>query len=107
MGEQPDASPSRVLESRGATMTDETTPAATPEDATPEPAEAPAAPEAPPAAEKHGLKHDVRDAIGKVVGIAVETGSMLSGNSGEIVSAEGAVAEADTEKFIDSIDGDD
>jgi len=55
--------------------------------------------------DKHGLKHGVRDAIGKVVGIAVETGSMLSGNSGDLVSAEGAVAEADTEKLIDRIDG--
>ena len=54
---------------------------------------------------KHGFKHDVRDAIGKVVGIAVETGSMLSGNSGDLVSAEAAVAEADTEKLLDRIDG--
>ena len=30
---------------------------------------------------------------------------MLSGNSGELVSAESAVAEADTEKLIDRIDG--
>ena len=55
--------------------------------------------------EKHSLKHDLRGAIGKVVGIAVETGSMLSGNSGDLVSAEGAVAEADAEKLIDRIDG--
>jgi hypothetical protein len=81
-------------------MTDETTSNASPDDTE----AAPEQPEAPEA--KHGLKHDVRDAIGKVVGIAVETGSMLSGNSGELVSAEGAVAEADTEKLIDRIDGD-
>lgn len=69
-------------------MTDETTPAP---DQEPE--------------EKHKLKEDLRGAVAKVVGIAVETGSMLSGNSGEIVSAEGAVAEADTEKLLDRIDG--
>jgi hypothetical protein len=55
--------------------------------------------------DKHGFKRDVRDVIGKVVGIAVETGSMLSGNSGDLVSAESAVAEADAEKLIDRIDG--
>ena len=60
-----------------------------------------------PAEEKHTLKEDVRDAVAKAVGIAVEAGSMLSGHSGEMVSAEGKVAEADTEKFIDSIDGED
>ncbi len=30
---------------------------------------------------------------------------MLSGNSGDLVSAESAVAEADAEKLIDRIDG--
>ena len=55
--------------------------------------------------DKHRIKEDLRDAVSKVVGIAVETGSMLSGNSGEIVSAEGAVAESDTEKLLDRIDG--
>ena len=58
-----------------------------------------------PAEEKHSLKHDVRGAVAKVVGIAIETGSMLSGNSGELVSAEGAVAEADAEKLLDRMDG--
>jgi len=57
--------------------------------------------------EKRTLKHDLRGAIGKVVGIAVETGSMLSGNAGDLVSAESALAEADTEKLIDRIDGED
>jgi hypothetical protein len=57
--------------------------------------------------DKHRLKHELRGAIGKVVGIAVETGSMLSGNAGDLVSAESAVAEADTEKLIDRIDGED
>ena len=59
-----------------------------------------------PAEEKHTLREDVRDAVAKAVGIAVEAGSMLSGHSGEMVSAEGKVAESDTEKLIDSIDGD-
>jgi len=57
------------------------------------------------AGHKHTLKEDLRGAVAKAVGIAVEAGSMLSGNAGEIVSAEGKVAEADTEKFIDGIDG--
>ncbi len=83
-------------------MTDDINPDApqdTPEGSAPEtaPAEKPE--------DKHRLKHDFRDAVGKVVGIAVETGSMLSGNAGDLVSAEGAVAEADTEKLLDRIDG--
>ena len=82
-------------------MTDETSPDApqeAPEDSTADtPAEKPE--------DKHRLKHDLRGAVGKVVGIAVETGSMLSGNSGEMVSAESDVAEADAEKLIDRIDG--
>jgi hypothetical protein len=69
-------------------MTDETTPAT----------------EQQPA-DKHSVKEDLRGAVAKVVGIAVEAGSMLSGNAGELVSAEGAVAEADTEKLLDRIDG--
>lgn len=56
--------------------------------------------------DKHSLKEDLRDAVAKAVGIAVEAGSMLSGHSGEMVSAEGKVAEADTEKLIDRVDGD-
>jgi hypothetical protein len=66
------------------------------------------APESTPAQkpeDKHSRKHEFRDAVGKVVGIAVETGSMLSGNAGDLVSAEGAVAEADTERLLDRIDG--
>jgi hypothetical protein len=54
---------------------------------------------------KHSLKEDLRDGVAKVVGIAVEAGSMLSGHSGEMVSAEGELAKADAEKFIDRIDG--
>lgn len=55
--------------------------------------------------DKHSLKADLRGAVAKAVGIAVEAGSMLSGESGELVSAEGKVAEAETEEFIDSLDG--
>ena len=62
-------------------------------------------PEAEKAGHDHKLKDEVRSAVAKVVGIATEAGSMLSGHSGEMVSAEGAVAEADTEKLIDRMDG--
>jgi hypothetical protein len=55
--------------------------------------------------DEHSLKRDVRGAVAKVVGIAVEAGSMLAGQSGELVSAEGAVAENDTEQLIDRMDG--
>jgi len=58
-----------------------------------------------PAEDKHSFKEDLRDGVAKVVGIAVEAGSMLSGHSGEMVSAEREVAEADAEKFLDRIDG--
>jgi len=58
-----------------------------------------------PVEEKHSLKEDLREGVAKVVGIAVEAGSMLSGHSGEMVSAERQVAEADAEKFLDRIDG--
>ena len=54
---------------------------------------------------KHSLKEDLRDGVAKAFGIAVEAGSMLSGHSGEMVSAEGELAKADAEKFIDRIDG--
>ena len=81
-------------------MTDDVTPD-TPET----PAEAEEAPTSGAPEHKHGFKTELRDVVGKVVGIAVETGSMLSGNAGEMVSAEGAVAEKDTEEFLDRIDG--
>lgn len=58
-----------------------------------------------PESGEHHMKDEVRSAFAKVVGIATEAGSMLAGHSGEMVSAEGKVAEADTEKFIDDIDG--
>jgi hypothetical protein len=68
------------------------------------PAEQPAETPAEQPAEHH-LKNDLRGAVAKAVGIAVEAGSMLAGHSGEMVSAEGKVAENDTEQFIDRIDG--
>ena len=58
-------------------------------------------------APEHGLKADVRGAVAKAVGLAVEAGSMLSGYAGEGVSADRELAEADTEQFIDRIDGED
>jgi hypothetical protein len=61
-----------------------------------------------PAAEQpteHHVKEEFRGAVAKVVGLAVEAGSMLSGYSGEMVSAEGKVAESDTEQLLDRIDG--
>jgi hypothetical protein len=64
-----------------------------------EPAPAAAAPE------KHTLKESLREAVGGVVGIAVEVGSMISGESGELVTAEREVAEQKTEDFIDGLDG--
>jgi hypothetical protein len=67
--------------------------------------EAVAEPAEPGPGADHHLKRDVRDAVAKVVGIAVEAGSMLAGYSGEGVSAEGKVAEADAEQLIDRIDG--
>lgn len=60
-----------------------------------------------PVEQKHSTKENFREAVAKAVGIAVEAGSMLSGQSGELVSAERKVAEADTEKFIDRVDGED
>ncbi|NTU71823.1 MAG: hypothetical protein HGB10_08405 [Coriobacteriia bacterium] len=55
--------------------------------------------------DKHTFKEDLRETVAKVVGVAVEAGSMLSGQSGELVSAEREVAEADAERFLDKIDG--
>jgi hypothetical protein len=57
------------------------------------------------AAPEHKLKADVRGAVAKAVGMAVEAGSMLAGYSGEGVSADREIAEADAEEFIDRIDG--
>ena len=59
----------------------------------------------PKAPADHHLKADVRGAVAKAVGMAVEAGSMLAGYSGEGVSADREVAEADAEQFIDRLDG--
>ncbi len=51
------------------------------------------------------LKESLRGGAAKAVGFAVEVGSMLSGQGGEIVNAERDVAEAETEELLDRIDG--
>jgi hypothetical protein len=58
-----------------------------------------------PAEGEHHLKEELRGAVAKAVGIAIEAGSMLSGHAGEMVSAQGQVAEEQTEELIDRIDG--
>lgn len=55
--------------------------------------------------EKGGFKQSARETVGKAVGIAVELGSILGGQGGEIVGAERAIAEAETEELIDRVDG--
>jgi hypothetical protein len=82
------------------------------EDAAPENPDTPASNGAPTGApetaehhEERGFKEGVRDALSKAAGMVVEAGSMLAGNSGELVSAERTIAEADTERLIDRIDG--
>jgi hypothetical protein len=78
------------------------------EPVTPEPTEpdAPIAEESPEhGEEKPSLKEELREGAAKVFGIAVEVGSLLGGESGEIVSAEREIAEAEAEEFIDRIDG--
>lgn len=79
-------------------MTDENTNAEHPEDERPEDG-APG--------EKPSAKEEFREGAAKVFGLAVEVGSLLGGESGEIVSAERDVAEAEAEEFIDRIDGED
>ena len=55
--------------------------------------------------EDHSLKEGLREGAAKAFGLAVEVGSLLSGQSGEIVEAEREVAKAEAEEFIDRIDG--
>jgi len=55
--------------------------------------------------EDHSLKEGLREGAAKAFGLAVEVGSMLSGQSGEIVEAEREVAKAEAEELIDRIDG--
>jgi len=58
-----------------------------------------------PEDEKSTIKDELREGAAKVFGLAVEVGSMLGGESGDLVSAERDVAEAEAEEFIDRIDG--
>jgi len=67
--------------------------------------EAPATPETDE--EKRSLKEGLREGAAKAFGLAVEVGSLLSGESGEIVEAEREIAAAEAEEFIDRIDGED
>ena len=55
---------------------------------------------------RHGLKQELRDGVAKVVGYTVEVASILGQQGGPAVGAEREVAEANTEDFIDRIDGD-
>jgi len=54
---------------------------------------------------KPSVKEELREGAAKVFGLAVEVGSILGGESGELVSAEREVAEAEAEEFIDRLDG--
>ena len=51
------------------------------------------------------LKDSFRDGVSKVAGYTVEVASILAQQGGEAVKAEKDTAEADTEGFIDRIDG--
>ena len=80
-------------------MTDEITPG---DEQTPEQSEGPQAPEA---EDKRPLKEGLREGAAKAFGLAVEVGSLLSGESGELVDAEREMASSEAEEFIDRIDG--
>jgi hypothetical protein len=53
----------------------------------------------------HPAKHGFREGVAKAVGYGVEVASILSQQGGDAVKAEREVAEADTEEFIDRMDG--
>ncbi len=59
----------------------------------------------PESEQERPLKEELREGAAKVFGLAVELGAILGGESGELVSAERDVAEAEAEEFIDRIDG--
>lgn len=62
-----------------------------------------------PEAEKrdeHGFLDAARETVAKAVGITVELGSVLGGQGGEIVGAERAVAEAETEDLLERAEDD-
>lgn len=85
-------------------MTDETTePQEQPEEAEPSGDTKPMSGR--PGHEGHSIKKELREGAAKVAGYAVEIGSILGGQGGDIVQAEKAVAEDDTEEFLDRIDG--
>lgn len=69
----------------------------------------PPAPEKPEAEgpEESEARHGFRETVGKAVGWAVELGSVLGGQGGDIVGAERDVAEGETEELIDRVDGED
>ncbi len=64
-----------------------------------------AAPETPTPDEDHRTKHTFREGVARAVGYTVEVASILGQQGGDAVKAERDVAEADTEGFIDRIDG--
>lgn len=66
----------------------------------PEPAESEEGPK-----DERSLKEELREGAAKAFGLAVEVGSLLSGESGEIVEAEKELAADKAEDFIDRIDG--
>jgi hypothetical protein len=79
-------------------MTDETPqPQASDDQAAPEPS----------ADKKHSLRDGLREGVSKAAGYTVEVASILAQQGGEVVKAEKDTAEADTEGFIDRIDGED
>ena len=70
-----------------------------------EPAGEHAESEGPGEAGEHSTKHGIRQSVAKAAGVVVELGSILAGQGGEIVGAERAVAEAETEELVDRVDG--
>jgi hypothetical protein len=65
--------------------------------------------QAPPEADeqdKHGFLDTARETVAKAVGITVELGSVLGGQGGEIVGAERAIAEAETEELLERAEHD-
>jgi hypothetical protein len=89
----------------GVDMADESNDVTNEEAPETQPVAEPAAQAADQSPDDHSLKSEFRGAVAKAVGLAVEAGSMLSGYSGAGVSADREMAEADTEQFIDRIDG--
>ncbi|MBI5230819.1 MAG: hypothetical protein HY876_01515 [Coriobacteriales bacterium] len=60
-----------------------------------------------PGHEGHSLKRELREGVAKAAGFAVQVGSILGQQGGEIVEAEKTVAEEETEDFLDRVDGED